>query len=126
MISPPLRGGIFRIQTTRFNPYPAFPPYVVKKLHPGLRPTSATYMRSCYSSAMLTTYFEYVILRNPYYNIIQQVLLNQIWYTTEYVINSNFMFYHRMRSITLFEFMLYNGKRSIHYPNLGYATECVV
>ena len=35
-------GGISLIQTARFNPYPAFPPYDVRTLHPGLRPTSAT------------------------------------------------------------------------------------
>ena len=53
-LHPHVVGGISLIVTVRFIPYPAFPPYDVKKLHPGLRPTSATYMRSCYSPAMLT------------------------------------------------------------------------
>ena len=51
---PHVVGGISLILTARFIPYPAFPPYDVKTLHPGLRPTSATYMGSCYSPAMLT------------------------------------------------------------------------
>ena len=53
-LHPHVVGGISLILTARFIPYPAFPPYDVKKLHPGLRPTSATYMRSCSSAAMLT------------------------------------------------------------------------
>ena len=53
-LHPHVVGGISLIVTVRFIPYPAFPPYDVKKLHPGLRPTSATYMRSCYTPAMLT------------------------------------------------------------------------
>ena len=53
-LHPHVVGGISLIVTARFIPYPAFPPYDVKKLHPGLRPTSATYMRSCYTPAMLT------------------------------------------------------------------------
>ena len=53
-LHPHVVGGISLIVTARFIPYPAFPPYDVKKLHPGLRPTSATYMRSCSSPAMLT------------------------------------------------------------------------
>ena len=52
-LHPHVVGGISLIVTARFIPYPAFPPYDVKKLHPGLRPTSATYMRSCYTPAML-------------------------------------------------------------------------
>ena len=48
-LHPHVVGGISLIVTARFIPYPAFPPYDVKKLHPGLRPTSATYMRSSYS-----------------------------------------------------------------------------
>ena len=52
-LHPHVVGGISLIVTVRFIPYPAFPPYDVKKLHPGLRPTSATYMRSCSSPAML-------------------------------------------------------------------------
>ena len=53
-LHPHVVGGISLIVTVRFIPYPAFPPYDVKKLHPGLRPTSATYKRSCYTPAMLT------------------------------------------------------------------------
>ena len=41
-LHPHFVGGISLIQTARFNPYPAFPPYDVRTLHPGLRPTSAT------------------------------------------------------------------------------------
>ena len=52
-LHPHVVGGISLIVTARFIPYPAFPPYDVKKLHSGLRPTSATYMRSCYFPAML-------------------------------------------------------------------------
>ena len=52
-LHPHVVGGISLIVTARFIPYPAFPPDDVKKLHPGLRPTSATYMRSCSSPAML-------------------------------------------------------------------------
>ena len=40
-LHPHVVGGISLIVTVRFIPYPAFPPYDVKKLHPGLRPTSA-------------------------------------------------------------------------------------
>ena len=53
-LHPHVVGGISLTVTVRFIPYPAFPPYDVKKLHPGLRPTSATYMRNCYPPAMLT------------------------------------------------------------------------
>ena len=53
-LHPHVVGGISLIVTARLIPYPAFPPYDVKKLHLGRRPTSATYMRSCYSPAMLT------------------------------------------------------------------------
>ena len=53
-LHPHVVGGISLILTARFIPFPAFPPYDVKKLHPGLRPTSATCMRTCYSPAMLT------------------------------------------------------------------------
>ena len=52
-LHPHFVGGISLIQTARFNPYLAFPPYDVRTLHPELRPTSATYMRNCYSPAML-------------------------------------------------------------------------
>ena len=52
-LHPHVVGGISLIVTARFIPYPAFPPYDVRTLHPGLRPTSATYMRSCSSPAML-------------------------------------------------------------------------
>ena len=52
-LHPHVVGGISLIVTARFIPYPAFPPYDVKKLHPGLRPTSATYMPSCFPPALL-------------------------------------------------------------------------
>ena len=48
-LHPHVVGGISLIVTVRFIPYPAFPPYDVKKLHPGLRPTSATQLRICYT-----------------------------------------------------------------------------
>ena len=37
--------------TLAHSTYPASPPYDVKKLHPGLRPTSSTYMRRVHNSS---------------------------------------------------------------------------
>ena len=37
-------GGIHIIKGDLSIPYPAFPPYDVRPLHPGIRPTRLTYM----------------------------------------------------------------------------------
>ena len=35
-LSPPLRGGSHHLKSLLLSPYPAFPPYVVRTLHPGM------------------------------------------------------------------------------------------
>ena len=39
---PPTRGGNYFIKSFLFNPYPAIPPYYIRTLHPGMRPTKTT------------------------------------------------------------------------------------
>ena len=44
--SPPCGGNYF-IKSFLFIPYPATPPYYVRTIHPGIRPTKKTYMLDC-------------------------------------------------------------------------------
>ena len=38
-------GGIIFIKSFLFIPYPAIPPYYVRTIHPGIRPTRKTYTK---------------------------------------------------------------------------------
>ena len=47
--SSPFTGGNVFLKSFLFSPYPAIPPYFVKTLHPGIRPTKNTYPLRNYS-----------------------------------------------------------------------------